>query len=92
MKKTITAYCFSSGHIGFGVTLPEGAIALATGEEKMVRDILIACARLSRLDNETLFVPGVPEAQSPHEGMTAVARFIQWLGKRNRSGFRASGA
>ncbi len=34
MKRTITAYCFASGHIDFGATLPEGAIALATGEEK----------------------------------------------------------
>lgn len=92
MKKTITAYCFASGHIDFGVTLPEGAIALALGEEKMVRDIIAGTAHLSRLDNETLFVPGVPEAQTQREGITAVARYIQWLGKSNQPGFRALGA
>ncbi|QLG90909.1 host nuclease inhibitor protein [Pseudomonas yamanorum] len=92
MKKTITAYCFASGHIEFGVTLPEGAIALAQGEEKMVRDILTGNARVSRQDNETLFVPGVPEAENQREGIAAVARFIQWLGKNNQPGFRALGA
>ncbi|MDE2033371.1 MAG: host nuclease inhibitor protein, partial [Pseudomonas sp.] len=79
MKKTITAYCFASGHIDFGVTLPEGAIALAVGEEKTVRDVVSVNARLSRVDNETLFVPGVPEAASQREGIAAVAHFIQRL-------------
>lgn len=91
MKKTITAYCFASGHIDFGVTLPEGAIALATGEEHTVREIITGNARLSRHDNETLFVPGVPEAENQREGITAVARFIQWLAKSNQAGFRALG-
>ncbi|NMY01491.1 host nuclease inhibitor protein [Pseudomonas sp. WS 5059] len=91
MKKTITAYCFASGHIDFGVSVPEGAIALAVGEEKIVRDIVTVSARLSRLDNETIFVPGVPEAANQREGITAVARFIQWLGKSNQPGFRALG-
>ncbi|KAA6167172.1 host nuclease inhibitor protein [Pseudomonas veronii] len=92
MKKTITAYCFASGHIDFGVSLPEGAISLAIGEEKTVRDIVSVNARLSLLDNETLFVPGVPEAASQREGITAVAHFIQQLAKSNQSGFRALGA
>lgn len=91
MKKTITAYCYPSGHIGFGATLPDGAIALATGEEKTVRDIITVNAHLSRQDNKTLFVPGVSEADSQREGMAAVARFIQWLRKSNQSGFRALG-
>lgn len=91
MKKTITAYCYASGHIGFGATLPDGAIALATGEEKTVRDIITVNARLSRQDNKTLFVPGVSEADNQREGMAAVARFIHWLGKSNQSGFRALG-
>lgn len=91
MKKTITAYCFASGHIDFGTTLPEGAIALAKGEETIVRDIISVSARLSRYDNETLFVPGVPEAANQREGIVAVARFIQWIAKSNRPGFRALG-
>lgn len=92
MKKTITAYCFASGHIEFGATLPDGAIALATGEETIVRDIVSVNARLSRIDNETLFVPGVPEAANQRECIVAVARFIQWIAKSNRPGFRALGA
>lgn len=92
MKKTITAYCFASGHIDFGVSLPDGAIALAAGTEKIVRDIVSVNARLSRVDNETLFVPGVPEAASQREGITAVAHFIQRLAMSNQPGFRALGA
>ena len=92
MKKTITAYCFASGHIDFENTLPEGAIALAQGEEKLGRNVITVTARLSRLDNVTLFVPGVPEAQSQREGVTAVAHYIQLLGKYNQPGFRALGA
>ena len=92
MKKTTTAYCFVSGHIGFGACVPEGAFGLAEGDDKTVRDIVSVNARLSRVDNETLFVPGVPEAANPRDGITAVAQFIQQLGTRNQSGFRALGA
>lgn len=92
MKKTITAYCFASGHIDFGATLPEGAIALAVGEEKTVRDVVSVNARLSRVDNRTLFVPGVPEAAGQREGITAMAHFIQRLALSNQTGFRALGA
>lgn len=87
-----TAFCFASGHIDFGPTLPEGAIALALGEEQLVRDILTVNARLSRHDNETLFVPGVPEAVNQREGLKAVAHFIQRLAMSNQPGFRALGA
>lgn len=92
MKKTTTAYCFVSGHIGFGACVPEGAFGLAEGDDKTVRDIVSVNARLSRVDNETLFVPGVPEAANPRESITAVAQFIQQLGARNQPGFRALGA
>lgn len=90
MGKTI-AYCFASGHIQFGSSVPDGAIGIATGEDQQVRDVIEVTARLSRHDNETLFVPGVPEAASQREGLVALARYIQYLGERNGPGFRALG-
>ncbi|WPN56667.1 hypothetical protein [Pseudomonas sp. P9_31] len=88
----ITAYCFASGHIEFGSTVPDGAIALAIGEDKTVREIISGTAQLSRQDNETWFVPGVAGAPNQREGILAMARYIQWLGKSNQPGFRALGA
>lgn len=88
----ITAYCFGSGHIQFGPSIPDGAIGIAVGDREKVLDIIEVTARLSRHDNETLFVPGVPEAQTQREGLTALARYIQYLGQRNEPGFRALGA
>lgn len=88
----VTAYCFASGQIEFGTEVPEGGISIAVGEEKKVREIVELHARLSRIDNKTLYVPGVPEAANQREGLTALARFIQWLARSNQSGFRALGA
>lgn len=80
-----------SGRIQFGAKVPEGAIALATGSWEKVREIIGVTAQLSRQDNETLFVPGVADALNQREGLTALARYIQWLGQRNQPGFRALG-
>lgn len=38
MKPTITAYCWASGLIESGSTLPEGALPIVTGSEKQVRE------------------------------------------------------
>ncbi|EJY7483924.1 hypothetical protein OHE59_000336, partial [Salmonella enterica subsp. enterica serovar Thompson] len=38
MKPTITAYCWASGLIESGNTLPEGALPIVTGSEKQVRE------------------------------------------------------
>lgn len=87
----VIAYCWSSGLIQFGPTLPDGAIGIATGEESKVRDVIEVTARHA-YDNESLLVPGVPEAANEREGIVALARYIQWLGERNGPGFRAMGA
>lgn len=88
MKKTVTAYCFISGHIDFGGYVPEGAFGLAEGEDRTVRQILATHAESNK---RTLFVPGVRTAQGQREGITAIAQFIQLLGENNQSGFRALG-
>lgn len=86
------AYCFASGHIQFGTHVPDGAIGIASGDRKKVLDIIASSARLSRVDNQTLFVPGMPEAACQRDGLAALAQYIQRLGKQNEPGFRAMGA
>ncbi|NNN24355.1 host nuclease inhibitor protein [Pseudomonas nitroreducens] len=89
MAKTI-AYCWASGLIQFGLEVPEGAIGIARGEDAAVRENIEVTARLA-YDNESLLVPGVPEAPNQRDGLLAVARYIQWLGERNGPEFRAMG-
>lgn len=60
MKSTITAYCWASGLIEFGNTLPEGALPIVTGNEKQVRDVVTVLARHAY--NGDLLVPGIPES------------------------------
>lgn len=45
MKSIITAYCWASGLIEFGNTLPEGALPIVIGSEKRVRDEVAVMAR-----------------------------------------------
>ncbi|ELU8839214.1 host nuclease inhibitor protein [Salmonella enterica] len=80
MKPTITAYCWASGLIEFGYTLPEGALPIVTGSEKQVRDVVevLACHAY----NGDLLVPGIPEAASQDEGREALVRFSRVVCER----------
>lgn len=91
MKRKINAWCWRSGQIEFGQRVPDGAMHIANGDEPVVREVITQTARLAH-DNLTLLVPGVPEATSEDDAMTALCRYVQWLGKRNSREFRAIGA
>ncbi|EED3047352.1 host nuclease inhibitor protein [Salmonella enterica subsp. enterica serovar Virchow] len=75
MKPTITAYCWASGLIEFGNTLPEGALPIIVGEEKQVRDVVGVLARHAY--NGDLLVPGIPEAADQNEAREALERFCR---------------
>ncbi|EKL3944739.1 host nuclease inhibitor protein [Salmonella enterica] len=80
MKPTITAYCWASGLIEFGNTLPEGALPIVTGNEKRVRDVVEVLARHAY--NGDLLVPGIPEAASQNEAREALERFSRVIQER----------
>lgn len=80
MKSTITAYCWASGLIEFGNTLPEGALPIVTGSEKRVRDVVEVLARHAY--NGDLLVPGIPEAASQDEAREALVRFSRVVHER----------
>lgn len=81
---TTYAYCWQSGLIEFGTEVPEGAIRMVSGADQAVRDLMLATARLAH-DNETLLVPGVPEALDEEAKLDALDRFLQWLRSRGTS-------
>lgn len=71
------AYAWRSGQIEFGPAVPDGALKIGRlGSGVRKRDIK-ALARLSRQDNRTLFVPGIPEAYSDDEALAALERFCR---------------
>ncbi len=80
MKPTITAYCWASGLIEFGNTLPEGALPIVTSSEKNVRDVVGVLARHAY--NGDLLVPGIPEAADQNEAREALERFSRVIQER----------
>lgn len=86
----IRAYAFASGQIGFtNSAVPSGALIVAHGPEDVVKPIVSGLARLS-YDNETLLVPGCPEAETQTAAYEAFSKFFDrvqlQLGKRGFSG------
>lgn len=74
------AYCYRSGEIEFGDTVPKGAISVLEGDEALVRERVSARARLA-YDNKTLLVPGVPEANNEKEARYALFRFLEFVAR-----------
>lgn len=77
------AYCFRNGRIEFGNDVPKGALIIGALDAAK-RDRIVARARFSRVDNETMFVPGIPEAESDDQALDALIAFIDWAILENR--------
>ncbi|ELW7372145.1 TPA: host nuclease inhibitor protein [Yersinia enterocolitica] len=71
---TLIAYAWASGLIQFGKKLPKGALPIITGQENEVRETIDILARHSRTNN-SLLVPGIPEAANQHSAMDALIYF-----------------
>jgi hypothetical protein len=77
----VIAYCWATGRIDFGRTLPKGAIEIARGPANPLRKLVMATSRLA-YDNETLLVPGAPEAISEESALDALGLHLRWLKRR----------
>jgi len=75
------AYCYRSGQIQFGRSIPEGAIKVAQGPAKKLRDLIGVVARHA-YDGKTLLVPGIPEAETEQQAEDALRRFLDWIAPR----------
>ena len=76
------AYCYATGQIEFGRTVPRGALPIASGHERKLRPIIEAIARHGWKEG-VLLVPGIPEtAPDQIKGLEALERFITQVAKR----------
>lgn len=74
------AYCYASGHIGFGPEVPFECLPIAKGPTKKLQDFISGVARHSRT-NDDLFVPGIPEAPNEDAALDALLHFTRWITK-----------
>jgi hypothetical protein len=81
MKIYHIAFCYASGHIGFGTALPDGALEITRHSDKQtLLKVVEGTARLA-YDNKTWLVPGIPEASNENEKLKALRAYRVWVGK-----------
>lgn len=76
------AYCWATGEIEFGDTVPIDAIAFAKGPLRALKQRVAVLARHGYKPDQ-LLVPGVPEAPNQNAGMDALVEFTKWAAKAN---------
>lgn len=73
------AYCWATGLIEFGRTMPEGTIEVARGGAKKLREVVEVLARHGKGKGAgQLLVPGVPEAGNQQEKGDALRAWLGW--------------
>lgn len=78
-KKHI-AYCWATGLIEFGETLPKGTIEILSHDNlDYLKNHISVRARHGY--GEQLLVSGIPEAKTKTEAENALVRFKEWVSK-----------
>lgn len=92
------AYCYASGQIEFGPSIPSGALPIARGPDKALRDFICGVARHGyRTEDrngrptkvpgsDCLLVPGIPEAPDQSAALDALANFTDWISQKPPKG------
>ena len=87
----IRAYCYATGLIGFGRRVPNGALVIARGPEKELREFIEVHARhgyrtrpvngrpTKIKGSDTLLVPGLPEAPNQTVAMDRLLAWLKWI-------------
>jgi hypothetical protein len=85
------AFCYASGLIDFARTTPDGALPIARGPARALRDFIEPLARHGYSTRkvrgrptkipgtEHLLVPGVPEAINQSGALVALRRWLRWI-------------
>lgn len=81
------AYCYPSGLIDFGTSVPKGAKVIARGPEQALREFVAVKARHSR-QHDGFLVPGVPEANDAVTADAALERWTRWIAQNPPAGVR----
>jgi hypothetical protein len=71
------AMCWRSGEIQVHPRMKKGAIAIAKGLPRKLREEMCGAARHA-YDGQTLLVPGIPEADNDEQAFDALVKFIAW--------------
>jgi hypothetical protein len=92
------AFCYASGLIEFGRAVPDGALPIAHGPSRALRDFIETQARHGYRTrkvrgrptkipgSETLLVPGIPEAPDQFAALDALHGFLSWIAKNAPEG------
>ncbi|MCW2286318.1 hypothetical protein M2323_004159 [Rhodoblastus acidophilus] len=76
------AFADRAGVIGFGLRCPTGALSIAKYSNlELLKSAVAAVARLAH-DNETLLVPGLPEASNSDHAIRALVKFGETVRSR----------
>lgn len=79
--RPMVAYCWASGLIEFGESIPDGAIELAHGPKSEIETFFDTVSRHGYgASAGKLIVPGLPEAETMSRRLGAVLEFLKWLG------------
>ncbi|HEL3749973.1 hypothetical protein JY409_03290 [Stenotrophomonas maltophilia] len=79
------AYCWANGQIGFGNSVPDGAIFIAEGSDAQLRKVISVVARHGKgLMQGMLIVPGVPEAETQQAKGDALGLWLAWCSQHPR--------
>jgi len=76
------AFCYRSGTIHVGKTVPDGALPIGEGSETTLRRVIRSVSRHG-YEKGVYLVPGVPEAESDSEAVAALTRFLDWASRGN---------
>ncbi|ASE54566.1 TPA: hypothetical protein UNJ94_000082 [Stenotrophomonas maltophilia] len=79
------AYCWANGQIGFGTSVPDGAIFIAEGSGAQLRKVISVVARHGKgLMQGMLVVPSVPEAETQQAKGDALGLWLAWCAQHPR--------
>lgn len=85
----IRAYCFPSGHIGFGRSLPAGTTIIARGPDEALRAFIGGNAhRAGHARTAGLLVPGMGGADNAIARQEALRRWSMWIATKAPKGVR----
>jgi hypothetical protein len=73
------AYCWASGQIEIGTSLPKGALPILkdTSKRRLTAEMRVSARHA--YDGKTLLVPGVPEAPNQKVALAALCSFVDWI-------------
>lgn len=77
------AFCWASGRIEFGTSIPEGALEIARGASKRLAEAISVVARHG-YEEGVLLVPGVPEAEGEPAKLAALQAWLLWCSGASR--------